>query len=68
LKMVLRITKNTVTRKQFILLFPTARFGQKGHHKVEHSNKRISINSLSVTEISKPQNLYHYMGINNMEE
>lgn len=65
--MGLRITKNSVTTKQFILLFPTACFDQKGHHKVEHSNKRISINSLYVTEISKLQNLYHYMGINNME-
>jgi len=66
--MVFRITKTPVTKKQFILLFPTACFGLKGYHKVEHSNKRISINSLYVTEISRLQNLYHYMGINNMEE
>lgn len=60
--------RKTITTKQFILLFPTACFGQKGNHKVEHSNKRISINSLYVNQISKPQNLYHYMGINNMED
>jgi len=67
-KMVIGITKTPVTTKQFILLFPTACFGLNGYHKVEHSNKRISINSLYVTEISRPQNFYHYMSINNMEE
>jgi hypothetical protein len=64
--MVLGITKTPVTTEKFILIFPTAFFGQKGHHEVEHSNKRISIKSLYVTEVSKPPNFYHYMGINNM--
>jgi hypothetical protein len=49
-KMVLRIPKNSDTTKQFILLFPTACFGLKGHHNVEHSNKRKSISNLYVTE------------------
>jgi hypothetical protein len=69
-KMVLRITKNSDTTKQLILLrvFQTAFFGLKGHHKVAHSDKRKPISNLYVTEFLKHQNLYHYFGINNMEE
>jgi len=62
LKMFPEITKTPVTTKQFILLFPTACFGLKDYHKVEHSNKRTSVNSLYVTEFSKPQNVISLHG------
>jgi hypothetical protein len=62
----IRITINPVKTQQCILLFSTTCFGLKGHHDVEHQNKRIYLHSLYGVEISQPQDLYCYAAVRNM--